>query len=184
MPRHQKLYWRHVQNLMATTMKKWMRCKLNFHQIWITTANELLKWTLYDGLFGGHYFSGPFYIITVTSHKYRGVSNHRQLRCLFRRLFRRISQKTSKPCFTGLREGNPPVTGKRSNAENVSISWSHLGNGWPCNLLPEMWNCGLRMRREYRERFPRRRLQRKPLVSDPGMHHGTWATHVRWCMSG
>ena len=29
-----------------------------------------------------------------------------------------------------------------------------------------------------RERFPRHRLQRKPSVSDPGMHHGTW------CMSG
>ena len=32
--------------------------------------------------------------------------------------------------------------------------------------------------------FPRRRFQRKPLVSDPGMHHGTCATHVPWCMSG
>ena len=31
----------------------------------------------------------------------------------------------------------------------------------------------LHMRRECRERFPRHRLQRKPLVSDPGMHHGT-----------
>ena len=38
--------------------------------------------------------------------------------------------------------------------------------------------CGLRMRREYRERFPRHRLQMKPLVSDPGMHHGTCVTHV------
>ena len=32
--------------------------------------------------------------------------------------------------------------------------------------------------------FPRRRLQRKPLVSDPGMHHGTCVTHVPRCMSG
>ena len=32
--------------------------------------------------------------------------------------------------------------------------------------------------------FPIRRLQRKPLVSDPGMHHGTCVTHVSWCMSG
>ena len=32
--------------------------------------------------------------------------------------------------------------------------------------------------------FPRRRLQRKPLVSDPGMHHGTWVTCVPWCLSG
>ena len=32
--------------------------------------------------------------------------------------------------------------------------------------------------------FPRRRFQRKPLVSDPDMHHGTCVTHVPWCMSG
>ena len=32
--------------------------------------------------------------------------------------------------------------------------------------------------------FPRRRCHRKPLVSDPGMHHGTCVTHVPWCMSG
>ena len=32
--------------------------------------------------------------------------------------------------------------------------------------------------------FSRRRLQRKPLVSDHGMHHGTCVTHVPWCMSG
>ena len=32
--------------------------------------------------------------------------------------------------------------------------------------------------------FPHRRLQRKQLVSDPGMHHGTCVTHVLWCMSG
>ena len=31
---------------------------------------------------------------------------------------------------------------------------------------------------------PRRRFQRKQLVSDPGMHHGTCVTHVPWCMSG
>ena len=30
---------------------------------------------------------------------------------------------------------------------------------------------------------PCRRFQRKPLVSDPGMHHGTCVTHVPWCMS-
>ena len=32
--------------------------------------------------------------------------------------------------------------------------------------------------------FPRHRLQRKPLVRDAGMHHGTWVMHVPWCMSG
>ena len=40
------------------------------------------------------------------------------------------------------------------------------------------------MRRECRGRFPHHRLQRKPLVSDPGIHHSTCVTHVPWCMSG
>ena len=39
------------------------------------------------------------------------------------------------------------------------------------------------MRRECRERFLRHRLQMKPLVSYPGVHHGTCHTHVSWCMS-
>ena len=40
------------------------------------------------------------------------------------------------------------------------------------------------MRWECRERFPHHWLQKKPLVSDPGMHHGTCVTHVPWCVSG
>ena len=51
-------------------------------------------------------------------------------------------------------------------------------------LLPDGQICGLHMRREWRERFPRHRLQGKTLVSDPGMHHGTCVRHVPWCMSG
>ena len=51
-------------------------------------------------------------------------------------------------------------------------------------LLPNTQNCGLRMRRECRERFPRIEFKRKPVVSDPGMHHGTCATdgiaNLRW----
>ena len=36
----------------------------------------------------------------------------------------------------------------------------------------------------HRERFPRHRLERKPLVSDPRMHHDTCVTHMPWRMSG
>ena len=50
-------------------------------------------------------------------------------------------------------------------------------------FFQDMQNYGSPMHREYRERFPRHR-QRKPLVSHPGMHHGTCVTHVMWCMSG
>ena len=40
------------------------------------------------------------------------------------------------------------------------------------------------MRRECRDRFPHHQFQRKPLVIDPGTHHGTCVTHVPWCMLG
>ena len=50
------------------------------------------------------------------------------------------------------------------------ISWAHKQNDpWTWSFL-----C--------RKRFPRPRLQRKPLVSDPGMYHGTCVTHVSWYM--
>ena len=45
-------------------------------------------------------------------------------------------------------------------------------------LLPDRQHCGLRMRRGCWERSPLHRLQRKTLVSDPGMHHGTCVTYV------
>ena len=38
-------------------------------------------------------------------------------------------------------------------------------------ILPDTQNYGLCMHRECRGRFPRHRLQRKPLVNDPGVHH-------------
>ena len=44
--------------------------------------------------------------------------------------------------------------------------------------------CVLHMHRECRESFPCRQLQRKPLLSDPGMNHGMCVTHVLRCMSG
>ena len=51
-------------------------------------------------------------------------------------------------------------------------------------IFPDTQNCGLPMQRECQERFPRHRPQRKPLVRDPGIHHGTCVTHVPWCISG
>ena len=58
------------------------------------------------------------------------VSNHQPLYCLFKRLFRRRSKKTSKLRVTGLCAWNSPVTGEfpaqmSSNAENVSIWGRH-----------------------------------------------------------
>ena len=42
----------------------------------------------------------------------------------------------------------------------------------------------MRLRRKCRKRFHRHSFQRKKLVNDPGMHHGTCVSHVPWCMSG
>ena len=58
------------------------------------------------------------------------VSNHQPHDCLFNRLFRRRSKKTSKLGVTGLCTGNAPETGEflaqmASNAENVSVWWRH-----------------------------------------------------------
>ena len=76
-------------------------------------------------------------------------------------------KKKSKLCITGLCVWNSPVTGEfpaqmASNAENVSIWWCHdamiqavFQYEWHAmGLLPDTQNCGLRMRRECRERFP------------------------------
>ena len=59
-----------------------------------------------------------------------GVSNYQPNDCLFNRLFRRRSKKTSKLRVTGLCVGNSPGTGefpaqRASNAENDSIWWRH-----------------------------------------------------------
>ena len=75
---------------------------------------------------------------------------------------------------------NPII--RRSNHNESWRKWN--AESKPMGFFPDTSNFGLRMRRECRERFPRYRLQRKPLVSDPGMHHRTCVTHVPWCMSG
>ena len=64
------------------------------------------------------------------------------------------------------------------------ISKMSVETTYSMGLLPNMQNRGLLMRRECWERFPRHRFQRKPLVSEPGMHHGTCVAHVPWCMPG
>ena len=56
-------------------------------------------------------------------------------------------------------------------------------------LLQDTETCGLHMRRECQERFPGHLRQRKPLVSEPGMHCGkgharavmhVGTTNTRW----
>ena len=51
------------------------------------------------------------------------------------------------------------------------------------DLLPDTYIAGCACARNA-ENVSRHRLHRKPLVSDPGMQHGTGVAHVPWCMSG
>ena len=59
-------------------------------------------------------------------HERSGMSNHQRLDCLFDRLFRRWSKKTSKLRVTGLCEGNGEFPAQRaSNTENAYFWWRH-----------------------------------------------------------
>ena len=91
-------------------------------------------------------------------NEHDGISNHQHLECLFNRLFRHTTKKTSKLRVTGLCEGNSPGTGdfpaqRASNAENVFIwgrhhawkdsEWSDSGSTyWPAVLdVPSRPSC-------------------------------------------
>ena len=86
--------------------------------------------------------SAKVVVLQWRHNKHNGVSNHRRLACLLKRLYRLGSKKTAKPRVTGLCKGNPPVTGgspleRASNAENVFIWWPH--NVYSCPVIPAGW---------------------------------------------
>ena len=59
-------------------------------------------------------------------NKCDGISNNQRPDCLLNHLFRRRSKKTTKLCVTGLREGNPPVTGGLPHKGPVThLEWTH-----------------------------------------------------------
>ena len=84
---------------------------------------------------------------------------------------------------TMLREVNSKHTLRYRSMSSCRIS-PHSSFCKQLGHLPDTENCGLCMRLECQERFPHRRLHRKPLVSDPDIHHGTSVTHVPWCILG
>ena len=63
--------------------------------------------------------------MAMTSHDRHGVSNHRQLHCLFNRLFRLTSKKIPKLRATGLCEEKPSVTDGLPS-QSVSTWCRHL----------------------------------------------------------
>ena len=67
----------------------------------------------------------------------------------------------------------------------IPIDWSHILQDdvqWASYQIRKIAGCACAGNAG--NVFPRRRFQRKSLVNDPGMHHGTCVTHVPWCMSG
>ena len=108
------------------------------------TRPQCVDWNIFlvDGIFPLPWSQRHFGVITKVTYKgsalrwcHNGgdsVSNHQPYDCLFNRLFRYRSKKTSKLCVTGLCVGNSPGTGEfpaqmASYVKNVSIWWRHHG---------------------------------------------------------
>ena len=93
-----------------------------------------------------------------------GVSNHRHLNCLLKRLFRRRSKTKSNVRVTGLCDGNQPITGgcpsqRASNAEHISIWWHH--HAWVSYRIC----CGLSTPEEKIPRDVKSSLHREPQIT-------------------
>ena len=91
----------------------------------------------------------------------------------------------NKVLLPGLIAGTFNENGEPHDA-NFAVTFGtadrHYGNLWASYQIRKIAGCACAGNAG--KVFPRRRFQRKPLVSDPGMHHGTCVTHVPWCMSG
>ena len=119
-----------------------------------------------------HFIASGCFTLQWRHNERDGVSNHLRLK-LFAQSFVQVQIKKNikAPRHWSLwRESTGDIPSQRANnAEIVSMWWRHHEKG---PYVPGMPGT-----------FPRHRLQRKPLVSDPGMHHGKCVTHVPWCMS-
>ena len=118
------------------------------------------------------------YSLQWRHNEHDGVLNHGRLDCLFNRLFRRRSKKTSKLRVNGLCVGNSPVTSeipaqRASNAENVSIWWRHHVTNWLGDYLQfadnVTWNMVLSKRKD---EFSDDRETRVPFKKRPSYHAG------------
>ena len=108
-----------------------------------TAVSPLLTYWRYCSLALRHRYDHQLYVITgmmqhpvgLSSLQWRhngrdGVSDYQPHYCLFNRLFRLRSMKTSKLRVTGLCAGYSPMTRelpsqRASNGENASIWWRH-----------------------------------------------------------
>ena len=108
------------------------------------------------------------------------------------RAFQKMLKRIIKSSFTGwvwglalistthISEANMSSQIKNSGSSDLEIA--QAGTEWASYQIRKIAGCACAGNAG--NVFPRRRFQRKLLVSDPGMHHGTCVTHVPWCMSG
>ena len=101
---------------ITAEMIQWTNCHMERPCVWCVCqitckniANELIKCA--PTVTSLHKIASRIIALLWRHNERDGVSNHRRLDCLLNRLYRRISNKTSKLCVTGFCEGNPPVTG-------------------------------------------------------------------------
>ena len=114
-----------IFEILGSTKKRKTVCKLNRNRLWEPPRHKSNGCCNSQGKFEQFGES-----LEWRHNGSDGVSHHQSHHCLFNRLFRRRSKKTSKLRVTGLCAGNSPVTVEvpaqmASNAENVSIWWRH-----------------------------------------------------------
>ena len=118
------------QNIPVYTLRETNVCAnmRHMHDRFPTTHHNCKLWYCFA------YFESYCILLTFPlqwrHNGHDSVSNHQHHDCLFNRLFRRGSKKTSKFRVTGLCAGNSPGAGEfpaqmASTAENVSIWWRH-----------------------------------------------------------
>ena len=69
-------------------------------------------------------------------------------------------------------------TNEDNQSSSGMVRFPNRASHKPMDLLQDTQNCGSRMHRKCRERFPHHRLRREPLVSDLGIHHARAVMHV------
>ena len=175
--------------------------KLSTILIWLLFGNSLVRIH-----FLPHWQTHIFVFVTLIATNYCNRFPHTLNICIYHMMYK------SRPKYHTDNYSSCWLTSTHSRKTyftqaNVSVSQSQLTSSgiwlsWYLSVLQKKlsflmliathyvflfsipFHTPTRMRRECRERFIRHQFQRRSLVSDPGMHHGTCVAHVPWCMSG
>ena len=120
--------WNRLTDYRYMNQDKW-------NSLWHYSPPNAKGCVITYGLYPQNYVHGSDIIlvgILQWHHNYNeryGVSNPRQLHCLFNRMFRRISKKALNLCIIGPLRGNSSVTGGLLHDD--VIKWKHWPRYWP-----------------------------------------------------